>query len=77
CKEVSLPLYADCIVIRSFMVVGMRFHSGRKFKKSDIITLEPEPSNIYDINAIKVIVDGIHKAYIAKNENESIEDLIK
>ncbi|CAG8820061.1 18993_t:CDS:1, partial [Racocetra fulgida] len=35
------------------------------------------PSNIHDINAIKVIVDGIHKAYMAKNENESIEDLMK
>ncbi|CAG8835114.1 36427_t:CDS:1, partial [Racocetra persica] len=77
CKKVSSPLYADCIIIRSFMVVGMRFRGGHKFKKSDIITLEPEPPNIYDINAIKVIVDGIHKAYMAKNENESIGDLMK
>ncbi|CAG8533674.1 33217_t:CDS:2 [Racocetra persica] len=55
----------------------MRFCGGYKFKKLDIITLEPEPSNIYDINAIKIIVDGIYKAYVAKNENESIGDLIK
>ncbi|CAG8622667.1 16021_t:CDS:1, partial [Racocetra persica] len=53
------------------------FRGGYKFKKSDIITLKPEPSNIHNINAIKVIVDGIHKAYVAKNENESIGDLMK
>ncbi|CAG8687228.1 2889_t:CDS:1 [Racocetra persica] len=77
CKEVSLLLYADCIIIRFFMVVGMRFRGSHKFKKSDIITLEPEPSNIHNINTIKVIVDSIHKAYVAKNENESIGDLMK
>ncbi|CAG8618386.1 23925_t:CDS:2 [Racocetra persica] len=77
CKEVSSPLYADCIVIRSFIVVGMRFCGGHKFKKSDIITLEPELSNMHVINAIKVIVDGIYKAYVAKNKNENIGDLMK
>ncbi|CAJ0745478.1 6856_t:CDS:2 [Entrophospora sp. SA101] len=59
------------------MVVGMRFRGGHKFKKSDTITLEPEPSNTYDKNAIKVMVDGIHKAYVAKDENVSIGDLMK
>ena len=77
CKEISSLLYTDCIVTHSFMVVGMRFRGGHKFKKSDIITLELEPSNSYDKNAIKVMVDGIHKAYVAKNENVSIGDLMK
>ena len=77
CKELSPLLYTDRIVTNSFMVVGMRFRGGHKFKKSDIITLELEPSNTYDKNAIKVMVDGIHKAYVAKNENVSIGDLIK
>ncbi|CAJ0643343.1 6186_t:CDS:2 [Entrophospora sp. SA101] len=77
CKEPSSPLYTDCIVTHSFMVVGMRFRGGHKFKKSDTITLEPEPSNTYDKNAIKVMVDGIHKAYVAKDENVSIGDLMK
>ncbi|CAJ0824224.1 828_t:CDS:2, partial [Entrophospora sp. SA101] len=71
CKEPSSPLYTDCIVTHSFMVVGMRFRGGHKFKKSDTITLEPEPSNTYDKNAIKIMVDGIHKAYVAKDENMS------
>ncbi|CAJ0835992.1 16917_t:CDS:2, partial [Entrophospora sp. SA101] len=70
CKEPSSPLYTDCIVTHSFMVVGMRFRGGHKFKKSDTITLEPEPSNTYDKNAIKIMVDGIHKAYVAKDENK-------
>ncbi|RHZ52871.1 hypothetical protein Glove_456g42 [Diversispora epigaea] len=69
CKEISSPLYTDCIVTHSFMVVGMRFCGGHKFKKSDIITFEPEPSNTYDKNVIKVMVDGIHKAYVAKDKN--------
>ncbi|CAJ0918745.1 6662_t:CDS:2 [Entrophospora sp. SA101] len=56
---------------------GMRFRGGHKFKKSDTITLEPEPSNTYDKNAIKIMVDGIHKAYVAKDENVSIGDLMK
>ena len=77
CKEASSSLYPDCIVTRSFMVVGMRFRGGHKFKKSDIITLELEPSNTYDKNAIKVIIDGIHKAYVAKNENMNIGGLMK
>src|SRR6185369_14516711 len=77
CKEISSPLYTDCIVTHSFMVVGMRFRGGHKFKKSDTITLELEPSNTYDKNAIKVMVDGIHKAYVAKNENVSVGDLMK
>ncbi|CAJ0870021.1 5745_t:CDS:2 [Entrophospora sp. SA101] len=59
------------------MVVGMRFRGGHKFKKSDTITLEPEPSNTYDKNAIKIMVDGIHKAYVAKDENVSIGDLMR
>ncbi|RHZ84899.1 hypothetical protein Glove_74g147 [Diversispora epigaea] len=66
----------DCIVTHSFMVVGMRFRGGHKFKKSDIITLELEPSNTYDKNAIKVMIGGIHKAYVAKNENVCIGDLM-
>ncbi|CAG8605792.1 3163_t:CDS:1, partial [Ambispora leptoticha] len=56
---------------------GMRFHGNHKFKKSDIITLELEPFNTYDKNAIKVMVDGIHKAYVAKDENIRIGDLIR
>ncbi|CAG8677948.1 28753_t:CDS:2 [Dentiscutata erythropus] len=59
------------------VVARMRFRGGHKFKKSDIITLEPEPSNTYDKNTIKVMIDGIHKAYVAKNENGSIGDLMK
>ncbi|RHZ58287.1 hypothetical protein Glove_374g29 [Diversispora epigaea] len=69
CKKVLLSLYQDCIVTCFFMVVGMKFRDGHKFKKSDIITLELEPSNIYDKNAIKVMVDGTHKAYVTKDEN--------
>ncbi|CAG8584412.1 10968_t:CDS:2 [Ambispora leptoticha] len=50
-------------------MVRIRFCNGHKFKKSDIITLELEPSNVYDKNVIKVIVDGVHKVYVIKNEN--------
>jgi hypothetical protein len=38
---------------------GMRFRGNHKFKRSDNISLEFDPSNQYDKNAIKVMVYGI------------------
>ncbi|CAG8625328.1 1636_t:CDS:1 [Ambispora gerdemannii] len=76
-KEISSSLYIDCIVTHSFIMVGMRFRSDHKFKKSDTITLKLEPLNTYDKNAIKVIVYSIHKVYVAKDKNINIEDLMK
>ena len=77
CKEEASQLYTDTIVTNPFIVVGMRFRGNYKFKKYDDITLEFEPSNEYDKNAIKVMVDGTHRAYVAKDNNKCIGDLMR
>jgi hypothetical protein len=77
CKEEAPRLYIDQVVANPFTVVGMRFRGNHKFKKSDNITLEFDPSNQYDKNAIKVMVDGVHRAYVAKDNNRYIGDLMR
>lgn len=39
--------------------------------------LEPEPTNKYDSNAIKVIVDGEHIGYIPSEKCNKVKELIK
>ena len=41
------------------------------------ITLEPEPTNLHDPNAIKVIVNGHHVAYIKKGSTARIRNISK
>jgi len=77
CKEEASQLYTDTIVSSLFIVVGMRFHGNHKFTKYDNVTLEFEPTNQYDENAIKVMVDGIHWGYVAKDNNKCIGDLMR
>jgi hypothetical protein len=77
CKEEANQLYTDTIIIDPFVVVGMRFRGNHKFKKYDNVTLEFEPTNQYDENAIKVMVDGIHQGYVAKDNNKHIGSLMR
>jgi len=77
CKIKMSQLYTVSIVVSPFTVVSMRFHDNHKFKKSDNITLEFEPDNQYYKNSIKVMVDGIHRAYVVKEQNQRIGYLMK
>jgi len=77
CKIEMSQLYTVSIVVSPFTVVSMRFHDNHKFKKSDNITLEFEPDNQYYKNSIKVMVDGIHRAYVVKEQNQRIGYLMK
>lgn len=45
------------------------FHGGK-------VTLLPEPTNVYDPNAIKVIVDGEHVGYIKKGSCKHLLNVI-
>lgn len=36
------------------------------------LTLEREPTNPYDVNAVKVLCDGTHVGYIAKENNIAV-----
>ena len=77
CEKQTLHLYTVSNVTIQFTVVGMRFYGNHEFKNSDIITLEFEPCNQYDKSAIKVMVDGIHRGYVKKEENHRIGYLMK
>ena len=39
--------------------------------------LEPEPSNSFDKNAVKVLIEGIHVGYIPQTDSERVGTLIK
>lgn len=63
-----------------FFVVGMKFHGNHIFTNEDNgkISLEKEDDNPYDNNAIKVLVNKKHVAYVAKEyaaELRKISDL--
>ncbi|MFQ7609711.1 HIRAN domain-containing protein [Blautia marasmi] len=51
----------------------------RKGKKitTDTVELMPEPNNIYDHNAIKVVVDGYHIGYIKSGNCSHVSQLIE
>lgn len=53
-----------------FPVAGARFrgdyYKTGQFTLGDSITLEPEPTNQYDPNAIRVIHAGFHLGYVPK-----------
>jgi hypothetical protein len=55
-----------------FYAVGMRYYGDHVFTMDDDIRLEKEDDNPHDSNAIKVMVDGVHKAYVSKLENKGI-----
>ena len=55
-----------------FYAVGMRYYGDHVFTIDDAIRLEKEDNNAYDSNAIKVMVNGVHKAYVSRQENKSI-----
>lgn len=56
------------------------FYDGDKIYQTDFIfdkaTLEEEPDNAYDPNAVKVLIDGVHVGYIKKGSCSHVKKLI-
>lgn len=48
-----------------FPAVGMKFRGGHTFSSSDNISLQADPYNAYDPNAIKVLVGKSHIAFVS------------
>ena len=48
--------------------VGMRFRGSHSFSAQDKITLAKEDENPKDPNAVKIMVDGRHVAYVARED---------
>jgi hypothetical protein len=66
------PFAVENEVKIKFYAVGMRYYGDHIFTMDDDIHLEKEDDNPHDSNAIKVMVDGVHKAYVSKLENKSL-----
>jgi len=58
-----------------FIAVGMRFYGNHKFSKSDVISLEREDKNSSDKNAIKILVNDKHVAYVSKNYTQKLRNI--
>jgi hypothetical protein len=58
---------------KRFVAVGMRFRGGHIFSDGDVIRLEAEPDNEYDANAIKVMANGKHVAYVARDHTQFLK----
>lgn len=59
-----------------FTAVGMRFRGGHVFEAKDNIEFEPEPDNKFDPNAIKIMVERKHVAYVSKEDTNKIKNFI-
>jgi len=55
-------------------VAGVTFHNVNfaSIKKSSKVQIIPEPTNPYDKNALKVVIDGTHVGYIKKELAETL-----
>jgi hypothetical protein len=60
-----------------FVAVGMRFRGGHVFSEGDEITLEKEDDNLHDSNAIKILVQGKHVAYVVRNDAIKLRGISK
>jgi hypothetical protein len=58
-----------------FMAVGMRFRGNHKFSVDDNISLELDDNNRVDKNAIKILVDGRHVAFVAAEDALKLRDV--
>ena len=56
--------------------------NGRTTKPADLlgdersITLEPDPSNVFDPHAVKVLLDGVHAAFVSRKDTRDAEDVL-
>ena len=51
-----------------FVAVGMRHHGNYVFSEHDTISLKREPDNPHDHNAIKIMANDMHVAYVARDD---------
>jgi len=48
--------------------VGMHHHGNHVFAPSDVVQLLPDPTNLFDSNAIKIIANGLHVGHVAAKD---------
>ena len=57
-------------------VAGMSHHGNHIFSHEDIILLLPDNTNQFDSNAIKVLANGTHVAYVSQQYSVSVRNLL-
>jgi hypothetical protein len=76
-KKNKIYYREDGLREEKIMIVGFGYHDS---VPNDIyrgeITFEKEPTNPHDSNAVKVLVRGIHIAYVNKHHNKNFPDII-
>jgi len=60
-----------------FTVVGMKYHGNYKFTQGERVTLVPEDDNTHDSNAVKVLVENRHVAYVAREHTWVVRRLLR
>lgn len=65
----------------SFYITGYTYWDGLEVMDSLVLgtklTLEVEPSNPYDANAVKILLGDVMLGYIPRDENESISKFLQ
>lgn len=59
-----------------FEIAGTRYRQAdfaqAQVKIGDMLRMTPEPSNVFDSNAIAVFKDNFHIGYVPRNENKEL-----
>ena len=56
----------------SFTAVGMKYNGNHRFSENDFITVQKEGDNPKDGNAVKILVNYKHKAYVTRKDTKKI-----
>jgi len=60
-----------------FTAVGMKYRGNYKFKSGVRVTLVPEDDNPHDSNAVKVLAENRHVAYVAREHTARVRRALK
>lgn len=64
-----------------FTVVGMRYRGNHHFTLNDTLSLDPEPDNAHDPNAIRILLhddgDITHAAYVSREDCPDVHMFLK
>lgn len=65
-------------IVCEFLVAGVRFYNWKSadIQPGDTLTLEPEPTNPYDPNAIKVLKGTTQVGHVPRTHTEQVHGII-
>ena len=65
----------------TFKIAGVKFHEYKKvidkISENDILKLEPEPTNPYDPNAVKILYQNTMLGYVPKKFSSEVSASIE